>query len=142
VLLHVTACAQLFVAGPHAMPLHAVVLSGVQHVLSVMQTPAFGHGSEQSTVWPQLFRTLVLQTPLQAVVLSGVQHVFVVESHTSFDELQLTVPPLPHGTVWLQLLTAVPHVWPAHVCESGWGTHPHAPFVQAAPPGQPGHVVG
>jgi hypothetical protein len=32
VLGQVIACAQLLVAGPHALPLHAAVLFGAQHV--------------------------------------------------------------------------------------------------------------
>lgn len=42
VLVQVIAWPQLFVAGPHARPAHAVVLFGVQHVPFDMHTPAFG----------------------------------------------------------------------------------------------------
>jgi hypothetical protein len=45
-----TGCPQLFVVGPQSLPLHAAVLSGVQHVLSPMHTPAFGHVAEHMTV--------------------------------------------------------------------------------------------
>jgi hypothetical protein len=50
VLGHVMLCPQLFVAGPHALPLHAAVLSGVQHVPLDSQTPALGHVAEHVTV--------------------------------------------------------------------------------------------
>jgi hypothetical protein len=129
-------CPQLFVALPHALPLHAAVLSGAQHVSSGMQTPAFGHVAEQLTLWPQLFFTVVLHFPAQVVALSsGVQH--VVPTHTSDVDEQLTVPALPQGTCCPQLLVAEPHVLPAHVVDTGSGTQPHAPLVQVSPPPQP-----
>jgi hypothetical protein len=93
---HVTGCPQLFVVGPHCLPLHALVLSGVQHVLVVVHTPAFGQVAEHMTIWPQLFITVVLHLPAQAVVLSGVQQLLL--THTSDDEAQSTVPLFPHAT--------------------------------------------
>jgi hypothetical protein len=40
---------------------------------------------------------MVLHTLAHGAVSSGVQH--VVPTQTSADELQSTVPPLPHGTI-------------------------------------------
>jgi hypothetical protein len=134
-----TACPQLFVAGPHAFPMHAIVLSGAQHVLLARHTPAFGQVAEHITVWPQLFVAIVLHLPAQAVALSGVQH--VVPTHTSFDDAQLTVPPLPHETACPQLFVAVPHVLPWHVVVTGSGTQPHAPLVHVSPASQPPHMI-
>jgi hypothetical protein len=93
----VTGCPQLFVVGPHALPLHAAVLSGVQHVLSAMHTPAFGQVAAHMTVWPQLLVAVLLHLPAQAVALSGVQQLSLTQ--TSEDETQLTVLPAPHATV-------------------------------------------
>ena len=130
---------QLFVAGPHARPAQAVVLSGVQHVPFDRHTPAFGHVLEQVTDWPQLSVVVVLHRPAQAVVSSGVQQVVPVQM--SLDELQLTVPPLPHGTIWPQLFMTAPQVAPLHVVATGSGTQPQAPLLQTAPASQSGHVT-
>jgi hypothetical protein len=136
----VIVCPHLFVALPHAFPLHAAVLSGVQHVSSGMHTPALGHVAEQLTLCAQLFFTVVLQCPAHAVVLSsGVQH--ALPTHTSDADGQLTVPPLPQGTCWPQLLVAEPHVLPAHVVDTGAGTQPHAPLLHVSPPWQPPHEM-
>jgi hypothetical protein len=140
VLVQVIAWPQLFVAGPHARPLHAVVLSGVQHVSLARHTPAFGHVLEQVTGWPQLFVTVWLHRPLHVVVTgSGVQQTLFTQ--TSVDELQLTVPPLPHDVGWPQLFVTEPQVAPLQVVATGSGTQPHAPLLQVAPPSQPGQVT-
>jgi hypothetical protein len=132
-------CPQLFVAGPHASPLQALVLLGVQQLRLDWHTPAFGHAAEHATAWPQLLVTVVLHFPAHAVALSGVQQSLVLQ--TSVAEAQLTVPLAPHDTVWPQLFVAAPHDLPAHVVDTGSGTQPHDPFVQVSPWAHPGHTM-
>jgi hypothetical protein len=120
--------------------LHAVVLSGVQHVSLVRHTWTPGHAAH-GIVCPQLFVAVVLQTPAQAVALSGVQQ--LLPTHTSDVDEQLAVPPAPHATVWPQLFVVVPHVLPTHVVERASGTQPHAPAsLQVSPPLQPPQLTG
>ena len=95
VSVHGTVWPQLLVAFPQARPLHAAVLSGVQHVLFPRQTCAPVHELQVMVCW-QLFVTVVLHLPAHGVTLSGRQHVF--PRHTSFDDEQLGVPPDPHAT--------------------------------------------
>jgi hypothetical protein len=45
-----TVCPQLFVPEPHDFPVHAMELSGAQHVSSDRQTPAFGHVAAHITL--------------------------------------------------------------------------------------------
>jgi hypothetical protein len=93
----VIVCPHLFIALPQALPVQAAVLSGVQHVLSDLQTCAFGQVAEHITDCPQLFVTVVLQLAPHAVALSsGVQQ--VLPTQTSDADEQSTVPPLPQGT--------------------------------------------
>jgi hypothetical protein len=125
----------LFVVGPHALPAHAAVLSGAQQVWFERQTPALGQVDEQVMVRPQRFITVVAQCPAHAAASSGVQQV-PSGMQTSAPDAHDVSPPAPHAMVCPQLLVAVPHVFPAHVVDSGSGVHPQAPFVQVAPPSQ------
>jgi hypothetical protein len=134
-----TDCPQLFVAVPHVLPLQALVLSGVQQVWSDMQTPALGQVAGQDVVCPQLLVTLVLHLPAQAAAMSGVQQ--VLPTHTSLEDEQLTVPPLPQGTDCPQLLVAVPQVLPLQVVASVSGTQPQDPPSQVSPPSQAPHEI-
>jgi hypothetical protein len=129
----------LFVAVPHARPLQALVLLGVQQLRLDRHTPALGHVAEHATDCPQLLVAVVLHFPAHAVALSGVQQALPLQ--TSVEEAQLTVPLAPHDTVWPQLFVAVPHDLPMHVVETGAGTQPHEPPVQVRPLPHPGHVM-
>jgi hypothetical protein len=136
---HVIVWPQLLVAWPQALPLQAVVLSGVQHVLPAVHTSAFGHVGEQVTGCMQLFITVVLHLPAHAATLSGMQQ--LLPTHTWLDEEQLAVPPAPHDTVWPQLFVAVPHVFPAQVVDKGSGTQPQEPLVHVSPASHPPHMT-
>jgi len=137
----VIACAQLLVAPPHALPLHAAVLFGAQQVWLVKQTPALGQVGEQLTACPQWLVAVVLHWPAHAVASSGVQH-DPSGLQTSELDAQDVRPFAPHAIVWPQLLVAVPHAFPLHVMTTDSGAHPHAPLVQVAPPSQTPHSTG
>jgi hypothetical protein len=125
----------LFVAVPHCAWAHAAALSGVQHVLLAVQTPAFGQVAEHMTDCPQLFVAVVLHLPTHGVALSGVQQALFTQ--TSEDDEQFTVPPAPHGIVCPQLFVAVPQTFPWQVVVTGSGTQPHEPLVHVRPASHP-----
>jgi hypothetical protein len=137
--VHGTLCPQLFVPDPQDLPLHAIELSGTQHVSLERHTPAFGHVAAHIAGCPQLLVTVVLHLPAQAVALSGVQHMFPTQ--TSPPVAHDVVPLAPHATACPQLFMAVPQVFPWQVIEAGSGTQPHAPFVHVRPPSQPPHMI-
>jgi hypothetical protein len=73
---HMMVAPQLFVAGPHALPMHAVVLFGVQPhpftpALPAPQTFVPVHVFGQVMVVPQLFVAGPQALPAHAAVLSG-----------------------------------------------------------------------
>ena len=126
VFVHVMAVPQLLVAGPHALPEQAAVLSAVHpHALAPAPPPPQLLGEVQVfvqvTVWPQLLVAGPQALPAQAAVLSAVHPHPLTPAEPplqTLGEVQVFV----QVTVWPQLLVAGPHALPAQAAVLS-GTH-------------------
>src|SRR4051794_18315616 len=91
VLVQMMAWLQLFIAGPHALPAQAVVLSGVQpHCLespAPLQVLGDWQVSGQAMVWLQLLVAVPQAWPEHATATSSGMHWHVVTADPAQDSL-------------------------------------------------------